>query len=72
MRRAPEENDREAKGEVRCSDQGLADARAEAASWRKMHESQAAIKELNKLRKDMAQAAASTNEAIRRLTYISL
>ena len=45
----------------------LADARAEAASWRKMHESQAAIKELNKLRKDMAQAAASTNEAIRRL-----
>ena len=45
----------------------LTDAQAEAASWRKQYESQAAVKELNKLKKAMERAASSTNEAIHRL-----
>ena len=42
----------------------LTDARAEATFWRKKYESQAAVKELKKLKKDMERAALSTNEAI--------
>jgi chromosome segregation ATPase len=42
----------------------LTDARAEATFWRNKYESQAAVKELKKLKKDMERAALSTNEAI--------
>ena len=49
----------------------LTDAQAEAASWRKQYESQAAVKELNKLKKAMERAASSTNEAIHRLKELN-
>ena len=45
----------------------LMDAQAEAMFWRKQYESQAAVKELNELKKAMERAASSTNEAIHRL-----
>ena len=45
----------------------LMDAQAEATFWRKQYESQAAVKELNELKKAMERAASSTNEAIHRL-----
>ena len=49
----------------------LTDAQAEAASWRKQYESQAAVKELNELKKAMERAASSTNEAIHRLKELN-
>ena len=45
----------------------LMDAQAQATFWRKQYESQAAVKELNELKKAMERAASSTNEAIHRL-----